>query len=441
MAKTRIVIPYRPHRGQLLLHNDPHRYKTIVCGRRFGKTIYAVNELLKCSLKTGGKYWYIAPSFKQAKLIAWEMLKYYAVAELRKDKNESDLFIKLVNNGEIRLMGADNPDSLRGVGLMGAVLDEYADIKREVWTKIVRPMLTISKGWATFIGTPKGKSNHLYEQYIKDAKYNDLAYRTIDNRMISADPDYASFSFKTEENPYADKEEIEKARAELAPQYFRQEYEASFEDYTGLIYKEFDVLTHCVEMKQGFISDWWNIYIGIDTGRYTAVSFIAVDDRGVAHIFDEVYNHDGRVAEIVQQIKYKLNQWGISLSRCQFRIDPASQVKREYKGKGIPVADAKKDVENQISHIRTRFSSNTLFINKDNCPMHITEHKGYTWNEKSARVEPVKEHDHTCNSTQYGLSKYMAKARDRNKEERIRQTLYYRNVHPHDDADTANQIS
>ena len=73
-----IIIPYKPHPGQLLLHEDPHRFLTIVCGRRWGKTIFAVNKLIKASILEPGQYWYIAPTYTQAEMIAWELLKFYA---------------------------------------------------------------------------------------------------------------------------------------------------------------------------------------------------------------------------------------------------------------------------------------------------------------------------------------------------------------------------
>ena len=420
MVKT-IVIPYKPHLGQILLHNDIHRFKTISCGRRFGKTIFAVNELIKKSIEKKGQYWYIAPTNKQAKLIAWEMFKKYAVQDiLSKKPNESELSLDIVNGSLIRLMGADNPESLRGVGLQGAVLDEFADIKRTVWTTIVRPMLSDTKGWSIFLGTPKGKINHLYEHFIKDIEFFDKDYRTIEGTTIDIDTDFKSFKFKTVDNPYIDPIEVEKARQELAPQYFKQEYEASFEDYTGIIYKEFQA-KHIIEVPK--IKDWWNVYVGIDTGRHTAVTFMAIDDLGIKYVFDEIYDYDGLVRNIVAQIKSKLSNIGRK-SAC-YVIDSASQVKREYEQYGIGCFDSEKDVENQIAQVRHSFASDTLFFDSDKCPMHIVEHKGYVWNEKSKKTEPVKENDHTCNSVQYILSTYMAtKGKDKHKVKAFNESFF-----------------
>ena len=187
-ASTEIEIDYWPHPGQALLHDCPKRYRTVSCGRRWGKTIFAVNEIIKRATELKGQYWYVAPTYKQAKLIAWEMFKKYCSPELLIRKpNESELSLEIINGSVIRLIGADNPENLRGVGLQGVVLDEFADIKRSVWTTIIRPMLSDTRGWAIFLGTPKGKSNHLYEHFIKDSKYQDSNYRTSDNIPIETE--------------------------------------------------------------------------------------------------------------------------------------------------------------------------------------------------------------------------------------------------------------
>ena len=424
----RVVIPYKPHWGQVLLHNDTHRYKVIVCGRRWGKTIYAANKIIKSAVENPGLYWYIAPTYKQAKLIAWEIFKKYAVQELLLCKpNEAELKITLVNGAVIMLMGADNPDSLRGVGLKGVVLDEFADIKREVWTKIVRPMLADYKGWADFTGTPKGKNNHLYEHFIKDIQFFDKDYRTPENVEIEVDANFKSFTFRTLDNPYIDPLEVETARNELAPQYFRQEWEASFEDYTGIIYKEFIPSKHVFSISREFVKDWWHMYVGIDTGRHTAIGFVVIDDKGKMYIIDEIYDYDGIVKDLALRIKLKLAEWG--RTTATFIIDSASQVKREYEANGISCVDSEKDVLNSIAKIRARFKNDTIAFNADKAPMHIVEHKGYVWNEKSKKTEPLKENDHTCNEIQYIESTYMTiKSIDHEKVKAQKHTIQHLNT-------------
>lgn len=257
-----------------------------------------------------------------------------------------------------------------------------------------------------------------------------MEYRTIENQKIEPDADFKSFVFKTGDSPYISPEEIDKARAELAPQYFRQEYEASFENYTGIIYKEFDTARHVMDMPLGFVKSWWNVYVGIDTGRHTAVSFIAIDDNGRAFVFDEIYDYDGLVNNIAVQIKHKLAEWG--RKTAVFVIDSASQVKREYEYNGVPVLDAQKDVENQIAQIRGLFQADKLFFNRARCPMHIVEHKGYVWNERAKKPEPVKENDHSCNSVQYPVSMYLGKSVDGEKISKYQRTIEYHNFYPNE---------
>jgi PBSX family phage terminase large subunit len=426
-----VEIPYKPHNAQLILHNDKHRFKTIVCGRRFGKTVYADNKLIRRAIEDPGPYGYIAPTYGQAKLITWELLKYYAIPEIRAgEPNETDLLINFKSGGQVRLFGADKPDRIRGSKFKGLIIDEYADMKRKIFELILRPTLADYRGWCDFLGTPKGKLNHFYEMFIKDKECADLEYRDINGHPVLSNDDFKSFQFKTEDNPYIDRQEIEDARKMLAPAYFRQEWEASFENYTGIIYKEFDPLRHIIRIEQGFIKDWWRVYVGLDTGRHTAVSFIAVDDLGKKYIFDEIYNYDGVVSDIATQIKIKLAEWKIR--KAVYIIDSASQVKREYERCGIGCIDSEKDVENQIAQVRNHFKTDQLLINGDKCPMHIVEHKGYVWDEKSKKTkpEPIKENDHSCNSVQYVLSTYMTtRSIDHEAEKKNKQTIQYLNTH------------
>lgn len=133
----------------------------IVCHRRFGKTVLAVNQLIKaaalCPLQRP-RFAYIAPTYKQGKAIAWDYLKHYSAPIPGVEKNESELWVQLPNEARVRIFGADNPDSLRGIYLDGVVLDEYGMMARNTFSEVLRPALSDRKGWAAFIGTPNGKN-------------------------------------------------------------------------------------------------------------------------------------------------------------------------------------------------------------------------------------------------------------------------------------------
>jgi hypothetical protein len=150
---------------QKTVATDPSRFRVLVTGRRFGKTTLAIRELCYHARLPNRLCWFVAPSYRQARQIAWVKLK-KILLDLRwvKKFNEADLTVHLKNNSIICLRGADNPDSLRGVGIDFLVLDETSDISETAWTEVLRPTLSDTKGKALFAGTPKGH-NWFYDLY------------------------------------------------------------------------------------------------------------------------------------------------------------------------------------------------------------------------------------------------------------------------------------
>ncbi len=225
------------HPKQADVYRDPHRFKVLVAGRRFGKTHYSRTRLIAAALQKPGRYWYIAPTRVMAKDIFWSDLKMAVHPSwLTQAPLETELRVLLKGGGEIQLQGADEPNSLKGRPLRGAVFDEFADTKLEAWTEAIRPALSDHKGWADFIGTPQA-FNHLHALFA---------------RGQSADPDdaeYASWQFRTIDNPFMDPAEIAAARADMDERTFRQEYEASFEALAGRIYYAFSRVTDVREVQ------------------------------------------------------------------------------------------------------------------------------------------------------------------------------------------------
>ena len=158
-----ITIDYRPRPQSIAYHERAQRWSCTIAHRRFGKTVREINELIKRAAtcdRPSPRFAYIAPYREQAKAIAWDYLKRYAQPLVAKAM-ESELSVDLLTGARIRLFGADNPDALRGLYLDGVVLDEYGDMRPTLWGEIIRPLLTDRQGWASFIGTPKGK-NHFH---------------------------------------------------------------------------------------------------------------------------------------------------------------------------------------------------------------------------------------------------------------------------------------
>jgi len=205
------MIGLRP--TQLEVCQDPARFRVLVAGRRFGKTQLALTEMFLAAQKKGAKIWYVAPSYRQAKAIAWNRLKKMSKIYWLKPPSETELTVHLTFGSSISLRGADRPDSLRGSGLDLVVLDEFASMRAETWNEVLRPALSDRKGRALFIGTPKGH-NHFFEafQYAKS----------------QSDPEWAAFQFTTAQGGVVDAAELSSAAKQLDPESFRQEYEAEF---------------------------------------------------------------------------------------------------------------------------------------------------------------------------------------------------------------------
>ena len=410
-----IAVPYNPHPGQILVHSHPARFKVIICGRRFGKSYAGINELIRQALKKPGKYWFVSPFRSQGKENVWnDILKPCLPRAAVRDVLESELKVKFKNGSEIKLVGANNPEALRGSGLCGIILDEYADIDPKIWDHTLRPQLAENKGWAWFIGTPKGH-NHFYEEFIKDPEFADPDHRNPNGKMVEIDPNYKSFRFKSADNPVFPglAEEIEMSRRQMSPEMFRQEYEASFENYTGRIYKEL-LPTH--RRVTPTLKPSWHIYVGIDTGNTTGIVFVAIDSGNKAYVFDEIYDQGSTVSTISEEIKNKLKKWNVA-DKAIFIIDSASQVKREYAANGIYTIDSVKDVLNSIDHIRSRLKNNQLQFDIDNCLMSWSEHGSYEWDTRregyTGKPRPIKKNDHTVNALQYVLnSPFVSKPRE-----------------------------
>jgi len=235
------------HPAQLEIFHSDKRFKVVAAGRRFGKSRLAAWILLIKAIQSESKdVFYIAPTFQQAKDVMWGMLKDLG-KDLIANAHENTGVLTLINGRKIFLKGSDRPDTLRGVGLTYVVLDEYASMKAVVWEQIIRPTLADVKGGALFIGTPAGK-NHFYDLYI-DAQEDDQ---------------WEAFQFNSTDNPFIPKEEIEAAMKSMSSMSFRQEFEASFETFSGGIFKE-EWFQTSEEPEQG------NYVIAIDPAGFEAV--------------------------------------------------------------------------------------------------------------------------------------------------------------------------
>lgn len=213
-----IVLDFEPREHFKGYHMRGQRWSCMVAHRRSGKTVASVfDTVFKCLQNPleNPQYAYIAPTYKQAKVIAWPYLEGFAKQFGDRAKiNQAELKVTLPNGGWVGLFGSENPDALRGIYLDGAVFDEYAHIDQRLFPEIIRPALSDRKGWAGFMGTPAGI---------------DAFYR-IWRESQKAPGKWFSKMLKASESDILDSEELEDARTSMAPSQFAREFECSFEE-------------------------------------------------------------------------------------------------------------------------------------------------------------------------------------------------------------------
>jgi hypothetical protein len=271
--------------------NCDKRFRVLITGRRFGKTFLCVQEIAKFARYPKKKVWYVAPTYRMAKDIVWNdlvdrMVKHKWVSKI----NHSDLKIILKNGSEISLRGADNENSLRGVGLDFLVMDEFADIKSHAYTEVLRPTLSDKgrMGAALFCGTPRGYGNWSYNLFTREKD----------------DDQWASFQFTTLEGGQVSKQEIEQAKSDLDERTFKQEYEASFVNYAGQIYYNFDRKDNVIDK---YTPQTAEIHIGMDFNIDPMSAVVSEIIGNKIIVYDEIVIYSSNTDELVQEInaRYK----------------------------------------------------------------------------------------------------------------------------------------
>ena len=262
--EQKIIIPYTPRKiWNEKIHPalNKFRFSVLVCHRRFGKTVGTINHMLRAAImcrKESPRFAYVAPYRNQAKMIAWEYLKYYSSVIPRRKVNESELYIELPSQHERRsgariyIIGADHPDALRGGYWDGAILDEFAQIRKELWDEVLRPALSDREGWAVFIGTPKGQ-NAFYEMYqraLRDDSWYSCLYRVDETGIIPA-------------------EELEEMQKDMTPMSIRQELYCDFSASASDVVIPIDLVTEAAKrlLTEADISGA-PIIIGLDVARF-----------------------------------------------------------------------------------------------------------------------------------------------------------------------------
>jgi len=325
-----IEIAYKPREQQLAIHElmDEKRFGVVVAHRRMGKTVSAINHLIKDALlnqKEAPRYAYIAPTYGQAKRVAWDYLVKYA-EPLGGTSNISELRVDFWGR-RIQLYGSDNPDSLRGQYFDFVILDEIGDQNPKIWTDICRPALADRKGKCLFIGTPKGH-NHFKE--LRDRAQNEDGWGLLE--------------FKASETGVVDDIELKQAKNEMGEDKYRQEFECSFDaavegSYFGQILNELEEKKHMQEIPREELSRTftaWDLGMGDSTSIWVA-QLVGTEVRlldyyenhgvGLDHYVKWIKDNDYLKAEHILPHDVRVRELGTGKSRLEMLEESGLEVK------------------------------------------------------------------------------------------------------------------
>lgn len=325
-----IVIPYKPREHQLKVHDllEGKRFAVVVAHRRFGKTVAALNHLIREAVlnqRETPRYAYIAPTYGQAKRVAWDYLVKYTTP-LGGTNNISELRVDFWGR-RIQLYGSDNPDSLRGQFFDGVIIDEVGDQNPKIWTDIVRPALTDRMGWCLFIGTPKGH-NHFKE--LRDRAEKEEGWGLLE--------------FKASETGVVDETELKAARNEMGEDKFRQEFECSFDaavegSYYGQILNELEDKKHMQEIPREELSRTftaWDLGMGDSTSIWVAqlvgsevrlIDYYENHGVGLDHYVKWIKDNDYAKAEHILPHDVRVRELGSGKSRLEMLEEAGLEIK------------------------------------------------------------------------------------------------------------------
>lgn len=378
------------HEAQKKIAQSDKRFRTVLAGRRFGKTVLSVEEMVACAaLVPDARVAYIAPTYQQARDIAWDML-IKRCAPITAKVNESRLEVTVYNahkgTSKIFLRGWESVDTLRGQSFDLLIADEVASMRYfwVGWNEVLRPTLTDRKGKAVFIGTPKGY-NHFHE----------LCHIT--------EPNWAHFHFTSYDNPHLPVDELEDAKRQLPEDVFAQEYMADFRRQQGLVYKEFDRDRHIVDVdpEPAVVLEY---IAGIDFGftNPTAVVHIKKDVHGNYWITDEWYKTGKTDEEVADYV------WSCKFNRVYADPESPSAI-ASLERKHVFVSEVVKNkdsIVNGINKVRNLFKLGKIKIHR-RCKNLVFELENYRYPDRkpehNEQEVPVKEWDHALDAARYAI--------------------------------------
>lgn len=380
------------HDAQRKIAEDTHRYRIVRCGRRFGKTEFAIEDIIVNAVWNDGKVLYVAPTQKQARDIIWDKLK-NRVEEIATKVDETKLEVRIPNKhgGEslIVLGSWEKVENLRGNEFCHIVLDEVREMKKSpgfmyYWKNTLKPTLLTTGGTADFLSTPNG-FDHFYE----------LTQEALN------DDDWIEFHFTSYDNPFNPKEELDKLQETEPDDVFAQEYMAEFRKRTGLVYPEFHRQRHIFEREAPEAAE---VIAGVDFG-YTnpAAVLTIVRDKDDSYWVTEEFYESGRTSE-------QIAEYVAANNYNKVYPDPASpEAIKHMRDRRVNVIDVIKggdSITNGINKIRALLKQGRLKIHSS-CKNLIYEIEQYHFPNRrldsNAPEVPVKENDHALDALRYAL--------------------------------------
>lgn len=396
------------HKTQDLVAKDLHRFRVVNCGRRWGKTTLAILEMVaKAVFKPDSKVVYIAPTYQQARDIAWNDLKKLC-GPVATNINEARLEITIKTKGKgtstIWLRGWESVETLRGQAFNFIVIDEIAMMRNfwSSWEEVLRPTLTDKRGEVLFVSTPKG-FNHFYD---------------LCNRELT-DNDFKTFHFTSYDNPHLPVDELDKAKATMPPDRFAQEYEASFQKTQGLVYKEFDRAKHLYDEDLGRHN--FKKLGAVDFGYRNPAAVLTAYWTGERLLIDDEWykreRTDIQIVEYIAATKFK-----------EVYPDPENQSAieelRRHRVNVKEVVKGKDSIKAGIQMVREMLIRGDLMIHK-RCVNLISEFEMYSYDdevkERNEQENPVKANDHALDALRYLVSSLLPAIQRQNFFEQIPQ--------------------
>ena len=392
------TIPFRLTKPQLTILRDPHRFKIVNAGRRFGKSFVSGAAILEQVSIPESVVWYVAPTWDMAKKIMWDdWLPKHVPKEWIAEVNKMDKAYKFINGSILYVVTADNPEHLRGSSLNRVILDECGFMKEGVW-EIIRPALADKQGDAILVSTPKGY-NWFYKMYKEALEAKD----------------WAAFQYTTLEGGNVPAEEIEAAKQSMSPKMFAQEFLASFENLASRVYDCFDREQNICELDENWGIPNTDIHIGIDFNVNPMTAAIAVKEKDDIYFFDEIVEPNSNTQVLCNSIHKKF-------PKCDIFVYPDPTCRKRQASAAVGETDYEILRRNKF-HVccpkapyssRDKFNAvNTAFLNakcerhafiaRGRCKKLKEALEGYTYRDNGEDTDKSSGLDHISDAAAYLL--------------------------------------